>query len=458
MRNKVKGTQEGNKVRLQTKTIINVWSLFTSASSRHKQRLRFIFFSPMPVSHYLRLSVPYPSLYHVPNTLLWPSSAMMEHTHCQPNTFQANYHESAAKKISPLFSHFNSLRDHPFGALHISLDVGKMSGICNCYIPEVSKDSSEMQTSNEDAKIDIYCQSLEYRGEKYQKEMERRRKIGSANKGRVPWNKGIKHTAETRVRIKQRTVEALRNAKVRMKMAEHPRFHSDESKARIGSTLRHVWRKRLRWKQQGENFILSWSKSIAKAAKDGWTDQQELNWDSYEKLEQEMTVQQLQLAADKVKAKEMAKKIREKAALKRAEEVAMAKAQKMARLSQKRKDQEEKAKAKARREIKRETERKSKKDGELSISQGLKLKRRLTKIHKKKSVNGPVTIRGNLVNSHIPAWEKLDIDLINKEKVQREVSLADQIQAAKNKRMQSTAKEVLLASSSACPFSVRCRD
>ncbi|KAK4849761.1 hypothetical protein QYF36_000605 [Acer negundo] len=420
--------------------------------ARHKHRLRFIFFSPMTVSHYLRLSVPYPSLYHVPNTLLWPSSAIMEHTHCQPNTFQANYHESAAKKISPLFSHFNSLRDHPFGALHISLDVRKMSGICNCYIPEVSIDSSEMQTSNEDAEIDIYCQSLEYRGEKYQKEMERRRKIGSANKGRVPWNKGIKHTAETRVRIKQRTIEALRNAKVRMKMAEHPRFHSDESKARIGSTLRHVWRKRLRLKQWGENFILSWSKSIAKAAKDGWTDQQELNWDSYEKLEQEMTVQQLQLAADKAKAKEMAKKTREKAALQRAEKVAMAKAQKMARQSQKRKDQEEKAKA--RREIKRKAGRKSKKDGELSISQGLKLKRRLTKIHKKKSVIGP----GNLVNSNIPAWEKLDVDLINKEKVQREVSLADQIRAAKNKRMQSTAKEVLVASSSARPFSVRCRD
>ncbi|KAK3198708.1 hypothetical protein Dsin_022123 [Dipteronia sinensis] len=241
-----------------------------------------------------------------------------------------------------------------------------------------------------------------------------------------------------------------------MKMAEHPRFHSDESKARIGFTLRHVWRKRLRWKQWGENFILSWSKSIAKAAKDGWTDQQELNWDSYEKLEQEMTGQQLQLAEDKAKAKEMAKKIREKAALKRAEKVAMAKAQKMARLSQKRKEREEKAKA--RREIKRKTGRKSKKDGELSISQGLKLKRRLTKIHKRKSVNGPVTIRGNLVNSHIPAWEKLDIDLLNKEKVQREVSLADQIRAAKNKRMQSTAKEVLVASSSAHPFSMRCRD
>ncbi|KAL5736485.1 hypothetical protein ACOSP7_030833 [Xanthoceras sorbifolium] len=411
----------------------------------------------MPVFHYLRLSVPYPSLYHVPNTRLWSSSLIMEHTDCQPNMLQANYHESTAKEISPMFSRFNSLRDHPFGALYISLDMGKMSGFCNRYMSEVHVDSSDLQTSNEDAQIDIYCQSLEGLGDKCYKEMERRRKIGVANKGRVPWNKGIKHTAEARVRIKQRTIEALKDSKVRMKMAEHSHLHSDESKARIGSALRHIWRKRLRWKQQGENFILSWSKSIAKAAKDGWTDQQELDWDSYEKIKQEMAVQQVQLTADKAKAEEMAKIIRKKAALERVQRVekaAMEKAQKMARLAQKRKEREEKAKARG--EIKRERGRKSKR--ELSVSQGLKLKRRLTKIRKKKSVNGPVNIRGNLVNSHIPAWEKLDMDLIKKEKVQREVSLADQIRAAKNKRMQSTAKEVLLASSSSHSFSVRCKD
>lgn len=46
------------------------------------------------------------------------------------------------------------------------------------------------------------------------REEERRRKIGLANKGKVPWNKGIKHTQDTRRRIKQRTIEALRNPKV----------------------------------------------------------------------------------------------------------------------------------------------------------------------------------------------------------------------------------------------------
>lgn len=89
---------------------------------------------------------------------------------------------------------------------------------------------------------------------KDRKEMRRRRKIGLANKGKTPWNKGRKHSAgkillfllhhdhlmqllivfvfsffsfcllETRERIKQRTIEALRDPKV-MSCKNH--FHSD---------------------------------------------------------------------------------------------------------------------------------------------------------------------------------------------------------------------------------------
>lgn len=123
---------------------------------------------------------------------------------------------------------------------------------------------------------------------------------------------------------------------------------------------------------------MSWSQSIAKAAKDGWSDQQELAWDSYENMIKEMAIQQHQLAADMAKAKEMAKIMRERKALERAEKIALAKAQKMERLAQKKKEREEKASV--RRVTKRKRGRKSEKDGKSSDSEGLKLRQRLTKV------------------------------------------------------------------------------
>ena len=61
-------------------------------------------------------------------------------------------------------------------------------------------------------------------------------------------------------------------------------------------------------------------------------------------------------------------------------------------------------------------------------------------IRHKVSLNGQVSSRIGRVTSHIPALEKLDLERI---KVQREVSFADQIKAAKHKKAELLTTEAL---------------
>ncbi|XP_039170725.1 inner centromere protein isoform X2 [Eucalyptus grandis] len=262
--------------------------------------------------------------------------------------------------------------------------------------------------------------------DKSYKERERRRKIGEANKGKVPWNVGRKHSEETRKRIKQRTIEALRDPKIRQKMSEHPRTHSDLIKAKIGSSIQRIWKERLKLKRSKEKFFSSWADSVAEAAKTGWSDQRELDWDSYDKIKHEINLQHLHQLAEKERAKNMAK-------MRRAHKAAEAKAEKIARFAQKRKEREEKAKerGKMKRVLCRKTKKKKKDD--LAVARGMKLKKRLLKINRNRSLKVvQVTGQGDAVLAHIPAWEKLDLEHIKREKAQRKLSLADQIQAAKN--------------------------
>ncbi|KAI3946632.1 hypothetical protein MKW92_036374 [Papaver armeniacum] len=254
-------------------------------------------------------------------------------------------------------------------------------------------------------------------------ETERRRKIGFANKGRTPWNKGKKHSAETRKKIKQRTKEALSDPKVRKKMSECPRAHSEENKIKISIAQKKMWRKRLQIKRLKDEFYLKWAERIAEAARLGGCDQQELNWDSHEKITEELVLKQLQLTADKAREKEIAKLRRARAAKEREE--------KMARIAQRRKeriDKEREEKSKPRVEMKRKTRRKSVEEKQLlALSKGSKLKEKLTKIRRKKTVDG----QGVVATGNQPAIEILDLEFIEREKLRKEVSLADQIRAVK---------------------------
>ncbi|PWA50958.1 inactive receptor kinase [Artemisia annua] len=63
---------------------------------------------------------------------------------------------------------------------------------------------------------------------------------------------------------------------------------------------------RITWELKARRSISKWAESIATAAKKGRHGQQELDWDSYEKIIREMALQKLQRSADVAKAKEMA--------------------------------------------------------------------------------------------------------------------------------------------------------
>ncbi|WVZ04497.1 hypothetical protein V8G54_025303 [Vigna mungo] len=286
-------------------------------------------------------------------------------------------------------------------------------------------------------------------------------------------------------RIRRMRIGLANRGKVRKKMAEHPHSHSDQTKAKISDSVRRVWHERLKskrirdgvllsWTQRianvakkggigqeelewdsyhkirqqlelhhhmlaskkrrekvmavtgAKNIILTWRENIARAAKKGGSGEQELDWDSYEKIQEEIIRQrQFQRTEEKAKKKELARVKSEKAA--------RIKAIKRVILTQKRKEHQERAKVKG--NIKSHRHRNTK-EGKASLedTQELKLCNPLTKIHLIENTNGDLTREGDTFDCIFPVHNKLDLELIKREKMQKEVSLADQIQAARDKK------------------------
>ncbi|KAG0465572.1 hypothetical protein HPP92_019736 [Vanilla planifolia] len=139
------------------------------------------------------------------------------------------------------------------------------------------------------------------------RELERRRKIGVANRGRTPWNKGRTHSKETIELIKKRTIEALKDPKVRKKMSERSHSHSEQSKSSISLALKRFWLERLKHKQSMEKVYLSWVGHIAVAAKKGGDDQIDLDWDSFQEIKADLNCKYLQEREEKAKTRQAKK-------------------------------------------------------------------------------------------------------------------------------------------------------
>ncbi|MCO5549917.1 hypothetical protein L7F22_003393 [Adiantum nelumboides] len=120
------------------------------------------------------------------------------------------------------------------------------------------------------------------------KEKQRRQRLAAALAGRTSWNNGKKHSAETRLRITERTLEAMKNSKVRDKLRVPRSFMSKETKLKIKVSMARVWEKREKLKLIQESCVEEWKELVANGARIGFVGDTTHNWNSYDTILREL--------------------------------------------------------------------------------------------------------------------------------------------------------------------------
>ncbi|XP_028796269.1 uncharacterized protein LOC114751766 isoform X2 [Neltuma alba] len=121
-----------------------------------------------------------------------------------------------------------------------------------------------------------------------EKEKMRRMRISKANSGNTPWNKGRKHSPETLQKIRERTRLAMQNPKVRMKLVDLGHAQTMATRQKIGIGVRKGWERRMAKRMVQEACIFEWQNLIAEASRQGFVGEEEMQWKSYETLNEQL--------------------------------------------------------------------------------------------------------------------------------------------------------------------------
>ncbi|XP_019423694.1 PREDICTED: uncharacterized protein LOC109332957 isoform X2 [Lupinus angustifolius] len=121
-----------------------------------------------------------------------------------------------------------------------------------------------------------------------EREKLRRMRISNANKGNTPWNKGRKHSPETLLKIKERTRIAMQHPKVKMKLVNLGHSQTTETRLKIGNGVKMRWERKRGRKLVQESCCFEWQNLIAQTSRQGYIGQEELQWNSYETLDEEL--------------------------------------------------------------------------------------------------------------------------------------------------------------------------